>query len=179
MADSLTDKLGIYDIFGIFFSGCIISICSMWLATKIEFFNLNLKINNINGIFVFIIISFFIGIIFQESSSFIHKKIFKKNNFLKESLESKNNNYLYMSKDEIKKLLAKFPQYKDNTGVVRLKNVDRKFIYNQCKYYLIEKNNTALIDKNLALSAMARSLSFYFFYYFYCFFNMYFNVWAI
>ncbi len=166
MPDSLMDKLGIYDVIVVFFSGSIISICSLLFWEELGFPLLSFEMNDISTIFMFVIISSFLGTIFQEFSSIIYKtKIFPNSKLLDEAFKSEDNSYEHMSQEELIKLVRNFgkSQHVDSSNVNNVIDIIGKtYIYNKCKYYLIETGNTTIADKNLALSSMARSLAVYF-----------------
>ena len=108
------------------------------------------------------LICYFVGWIFQELTSFIHKNIIchSENIYLRNALIPKLQHHLHMEPEEIdtvNKYVA------DKLGV---ENSERKenIIYNYCKNYYYKNSNTGSIDRDQAIAAMARSLSFYCFF---------------
>lgn len=63
--DKILERLGIYDLVGVMFSGLIILLLTKYMFA---FLNLNLKID-IDDTFQMLIISYFIGLVFQEIGS--------------------------------------------------------------------------------------------------------------
>lgn len=151
--DSVLEKLGIYELLCILFAGSVITYCSIVLNDFYFGYNVNLSYNGINKTLLFILISCFIGFLFQELGSIIMKRIlFRKNGLLKRAYIKDNERSKYLSESEFNKLEALF----------RRNNVkDLKEKYNKCKYYIISKGNTLTIDKELALSSMSRSFFVY------------------
>lgn len=87
----ILDKLGIYDLVAVLLSGISIStftILVLQLIYKIQI-DTNLQVNET---LLFFVLSYFLGLIFQEISSFIQKKSTHKNNrLLKAALKTSSN----------------------------------------------------------------------------------------
>ena len=72
---------------------------------------------------------------------------------------TKENSLKYITEHEKKKIYS----YLENVLLIKSKSEKDEVIYNYCKYYMMEKNKTASIDKDQSLSGLSRSLSLYFF----------------
>lgn len=150
--DSILEKLGVYELFSIIFAGSVITYCSVILE-KYYFkfgFSLNNLTNGLNKTVLFVLVSCFIGILFQEFGSIIiNRLLFKNNKLLKIAYSSKS-----LSESEYNKLESIF----NDKGINDL--VEK---YNESKYYILLKGNTSRADKEMALSSMSRSFFVYFF----------------
>lgn len=150
------DKLGVYDLIGVLLSG--ISICTFSLLVLQFVYKKHIDIRlQINETLSFLVISYFLGLIFQECSSLIQKKIVYKNNMLlKKALKVSDNSHTFLTETEKSEIYdyvkAKLNVEIDNDNIV----------YNYCKFHVIGNCETARIEKDQALSAMSRSLSLYF-----------------
>lgn len=150
------DKFGIYDLVGVLLSG--ISICTFSLLVLQLVYNIRIDMGlQINKALTFIVLSYFVGLIFQELSSLIQKKItFRNNALLKQSLNTSEKSHILLTQKERDGIYSyvkiKLNLDEDNDNVV----------YNYCKFYVIENYDTTRIDKDQSLSAMSRSLSLYF-----------------
>ena len=154
----ILDKLGIYDLVAVLLSGISIStftILVLQLIYKIQI-DTNLQVNET---LLFFVLSYFLGLIFQEISSFIQKKSTHKNNrLLKAALKTSSNSHIYLTDIEksgvysyiIEKLNLNPDEDNDNV------------VYNYCKFYILENGDTTRIDKDQSISSMGRSLSLYF-----------------
>lgn len=159
MLDNILSRLGIYNLMGVLYTGTIISV-TLWFVNDI--FNI-VKIQfdtlNINGTFLFIVISYFLGLVFQEISSFLSKSFFfRKNKLLHTAMVSKDDDVYLMSDNEMKLLKKKLKEdhaYDNNI-------TDIPYIYNYCKSYCFEHCDVSLIDKDQSIAAMSRSLSVFF-----------------
>ena len=101
----ILDKLGIYDLVAVLLSGISIStftILVLQLIYKIQI-DTNLQVNET---LLFFVLSYFLGLIFQEISSFIQKKSTHKNNrLLKAALKTSSNSHIYLTDIEKSALL--------------------------------------------------------------------------
>lgn len=160
--NKILDKMGIYDLFGVLLSG--ISMSSFTMLIMYYIYNIK-SLNNqsllINETLLFIIISYFLGVIFQEIGSFFYKNIIYKNNTLLKSVLTPTLSYPYnFITDKEKKEIYAFVEKQLNLD----SHADNdSIIYNYCKYSVIEKLDASKMDKDQSLSVMSRSLSLYFF----------------
>ncbi len=159
MLDNVLNKLGLYDLMGVFYTGVIISVIS-WLVNNIfELVSLQIEGFAVNATFLFIVISYFLGLVFQEIGSFLSKVVFfRENKLLLGVLNSKENTSHSMSKAEIKLLKKKIKEECNLTN----DDLDISYIYNHCRYYCMEHCDMTKIDKDQSIAAMGRSLSIFF-----------------
>ena len=144
--DKILEKFGIYDL---------VAILVLQLFYKFSI-NINFRVNET---VVFFVISYFLGLVFQEFGSFIQKKTTHKNNaLLKAALKTSDNSHIYLT-DKEKKGVYSYIIEKLNLNPHD--NIDN-IVYNYCKFYILESNETTRIDKDQSISAMSRSLSLYF-----------------
>lgn len=159
MLDNILSRLGIYDLMGVLYTGTIISVTLWFINSVFDIVNLQFQALDVNGTFLFIVISYFLGLVFQEVGSFISKSIFfRKNKLLHIAMRSKENDPYLMSEAEMKLLKKKLKEergYENN-------NADISYIYNYCKSYCFEHCDVSLIDKDQSIAAMSRSLSVFF-----------------
>ena len=111
--DSALDKVGLYDFLGVFLSGMLLVVVSLYLDLPLV--NLIENTNNdIINVILFMLESYFLGLILQESSSAIDKKYFKfrekaRSNFLNDD------NKIIDNELELKSFLNTHkPQVSDN-----------------------------------------------------------------
>lgn len=148
--ESILKKIDFYELFSIFFAGSIITYLSILICHYHLGISLNYRIN-VSSTLLYILISCFVGFIFQEIGSFVVKNIvYSKNKLVKKAYAANDNNNYMLSTSEFNKLEEIFKE-KD------IKDVVMK--YNLCKYYLQNKGNTTTMDKDLALSSMSRSFA--------------------
>lgn len=154
--DAVFEKLGVYELFSIFFAGSVITYSSIMLNDRYFDFDILLSKNGLNSTFLFILISCFVGFLFQELGSIVNRYIiFRGKGLLKDaySIEKTGVNH-HLSTQEFEKLEALFK--KNNI-------IDLEEKYNTCKYYIIKNGNASKMEKDLALSSMSRSFFIYFF----------------
>lgn len=153
------EKMEIYDLISVLLSGVTIVILSVLiddalLNSKYQF-NTYIKIEDT---FLFLVISYFIGIIFQEISSFIYNHFTKDNRRIIDNVFNKHKNAYQNLSIEEKEGICNIIEKELNLTA----SVDTDFLYNYCKFYLISKDNTTRIDKYQSIFGMSRSLSLYF-----------------
>lgn len=153
------DKLGIYDLVAVLLSGICMSTFSILVFQLI--YNVPVTVDvHVDETILFFVLSYFLGLIFQETGSFIQKKcIYRNNRLLKDALKTSANSHIYLTANE------KNGVYSYVIGKLHL-NPDAEndnIIYNYCKSYIVEHKDTTRIDRDQSISSMARSLSLYFF----------------
>lgn len=153
--DAVFEKLGVYELFSIFFAGSVITYSSIMFNDNYFNIDISLSSNGLNNTFLFILISCFVGFLFQELGSIVNKYIiFRGKGLLKKAYSKEKTGVNHLSAQEFKKLEALFK--KNNI-------IDLEEKYNTCKYYIINNGSTSRIDKDLALSSMSRSFFLYYF----------------
>lgn len=153
--DAVFEKLGVYELFSILFAGAVITYSSVMIYNNCLNIGITWSFNGLNTTILFVLISCFVGFVFQELGSFVNKQIiFRGKGVLKEAYSRGKSGVIYLSVSEYDKLESLFKKEK-------IKGLEEK--YNTCKYYIIKNGNTSKIDKDLALSSMSRSFFIYFF----------------
>ena len=152
--NKILDKFGIYDLIAVLLSG--ISICTFSILVLRFVYDIKISIGTkINESVSFLVLSYFLGLIFQECSSLIYNKIIHKGNaLLIKALKSSDYSNILLTQNEKNGV---YDYVKSKYG---LENDNE--VYNFCKFYIITKFDTTKIDKEQSLSAMSRSLSLYF-----------------
>lgn len=161
--DKILDKFGIYDLVAVLLSGICISTFSIFVLKFVYEVPINVNMQ-VSETFLFFIISYFGGLVFQESSSLIFRVSTNNSNWLlKSALTPAQNSNLYLEAEE-KNGVKSYIQRKlcEQTSSSNSTEIPDNIIYNYCKFYIISNRDTASIDKDQSISAMARSLSLYF-----------------
>ena len=128
----MLNKLGVYDILAVLMSGIVISTFSAFILRYIYYIKIPFEWR-FNQIILILIASYFCGILFQESGSFIQKKlIFRKNGLLKKALSVEDNDHGRLTLFE-KEKIYKYVKHK-----LKLKKDNHSVIYNYCKFYLLK-----------------------------------------
>lgn len=154
------NKLGIYDLIAVLLTGiCISALSLLSIRYVFEFDNYFTSNLEINETFLFLIISYFVGLTFQEIGSFLQRNFLNKNNFLLKRCMKENNKSNFSLTVEEKKEIYNIISKKTN---VDIQQMNEKFVFNYCKFYLINEGDTSRIDRDQSLSAMSRSLSLFF-----------------
>ena len=150
----ILDKLGIYDLVAVLLSG--VSVLTLSLLILQVVYNVSVNLNlMVNEMLSFLVISYFVGVVLQETGSLIVRKILGKNGRLFENVIA--DSYTSITEWEKKEI---FSYVKSQ---LNLKDDNSDVIYNYCKYYVFKNSDTTRIDRDQSLSAMSRSLSLYFF----------------
>ena len=159
MLDNILSRLGIYDLIGVLYTGTIISVTLWFINSVFDIVKLQFEVLDVNGTFLFIVVSYFLGLVFQEIGSFLSKSFFfRKNKLLHTAMVSKENDAYLMSDTEMKLLKKKLKEdhaYDNNI-------TDTSYTYNYCKSYCFEHCDVSLIEKDQSIAAMSRSLSVFF-----------------
>lgn len=173
--DKVLDKLGLYDIVAVLLSGMVITTLSYLLLTAVYAINIEALNNGFDSgvVFIFLILSYFIGLVFQELGALfqftiynlIHNKslaMYKTRKHWEKEKDNGQKSYQYITKAEFELLKKKLKnadiddkEWNDNT------------IFYYCKKYN-EKDNANLLEKLKSLGAMSRSFVIYFFIVFVC-----------
>lgn len=155
---NILEKIGIYDLLAVLLSGICISTFTVLVLQFV--YEISIDVNTqINETLLFFVVSYFLGLIFQEISSFIQKKILKRNNrLLQSALKTSNSSSFQLTDTEKNGVYA----YVVDVLELDPNEENDNTVYNYCKYYVLENKNTSLIDKDQSISSMGRSLSLYF-----------------
>ena len=126
--NQILDKLGIYDLIGVLLSGISITFFTMiviWEGNP-DLLNINLRIQK-DEMVPFLIISYFVGLVFQEISSILHKRIiYPENKLLRKTLYTKENSLKYITGYEIDKIYS----YVENVLHISSESEKDEVIYN-------------------------------------------------
>ena len=153
--NKILEKFGIYDLIAVLLSG--ISICTLSLLVMQLIYEQNINIEiQMNETLSFLVISYFIGLIFQECGSLMRKIKYKNNALLKSALKVSDNSHILLTEYE------KNSVYTYIKSKLSLKEDNDNIVYNYCKYYVMKNCDTTRIDKEQSISAMSRSLCLYF-----------------
>lgn len=155
--DSALDKVGLYDFFGVFLSGMLMVVVSFYLDLPLVNLIENTD-NDIINVILFMLESYFLGLILQETSSAIDKKCFKfrekaRSNFLND------NNKIIDNELELKsfrELANKILSIQDNNHVYS--KDENGYVYYQCKTFLETCGKSDKVNRINSLYAMSRSL---------------------
>lgn len=146
--DKILEKLGVYDLASVLFSGVII----MSLTLKIApFFNEKLIVEVGNSL-QFLVMSYFVGMVFQEIGSLMSDKELLKSVFIESEDER-----LSLTKDEsiyIKSTVGKKKESAIESDVFT--------IYNYCKMDYLKTLSNVELDRKKSIAGMARNLFCYF-----------------
>lgn len=168
--DKVLDKLGLYDIVAVLLSGMVITTLSYLLLTAVYAINIEALNNGFDSgvVFIFLILSYFIGLVFQELGSLfqftVHKLIhnnslamYKTRKHWEKEKDNGQKSYQYITKAEFELLKEKLQnvdmdskEWNDNT------------IFYYCKKYK-EADDMNFIEKLQSLSGMSRSFAIHFF----------------
>lgn len=189
--DKVLNKFGIYDLIAVLLSGLIITSISIIVFNLAGISTSVFNNIGIDKTVLFLIGSYIVGLTAQELGSVLDKYVFFRNNkmlikALRTSIgKGKQINlksHIYMSEREkaevykyviIKMHLAhpnslNLDNSNDIIGFIENHTCGRKdiylnHIYHYCKYYLLKAGVTSNLDKDQSISALCRSLCFYFF----------------
>lgn len=151
--DKLLDKLGFYDLIGVLLPGITATGFSI-LADKI-FFHIGLyEYVSTEDMFLFLMVSYFVGVVLQEGGSIIMKRCDRENKLFNHSLvprENRRDSITEKEKEMFSEVIKKsFPEGTDP---------DWQMMYNFCKH---SGGNTLSTDKDHSIAAMSRSMGLYF-----------------
>lgn len=152
------DKLGIYDLVAVLLSGICITTFSL-LADQVVFQSQLSNFLKVEDTILFLVISYFIGLVFQELSSILQKQITHKNNkLLLKALDTSKKSHQFLTQEEKDGIVQAV-----QTELALKMIPNEEILYNYCKFYLISTGNTARADKDQSTFGMSRSLSLYLF----------------
>lgn len=157
--DSALDKVGLYDFFGVFLSGMLAVVISYYVGIPIMIFTENTD-NNFIAVLVFLLGSYFIGIVLQEASSLLDKK-FKYFKFREKARTDflNTNNSVVENTLELKdyQVLANEILSK-NQASETYSNTECEYVYYYCKTYLEVHCKNDKVNRINSLYGMSRNL---------------------
>lgn len=158
MMDRILEKFGVYDLVAVLLPGISISTFSILVLQICWKISCNINLQD-NETLTFLVISYFVGLVFQELGSLLQQKITCKNSrLLKMALKTSSDSHNCLSESE-KNAVYSYVAEKlhKNTN-----EINDSTVYNYCKFYILEHEDTSRIDKDQSLSAMSRSFALYF-----------------
>lgn len=158
--DKILNKLGIYDIIGVLFTGICVVVIAVFLETKVYESGIIEKLDlHYYGV-TFLVVSYMIGLLLQELGSFFYNEIFYGKDELLVSVFTENNNKRRsLTKEErarLKNIVNPQTKFSDENGN------DYINTYFACKYWMAQNMVVEKVDKNQALAAMSRSMVIFF-----------------
>lgn len=154
--DRILEKFGIYDLIAVLVPGIGMYTLSILVLPMISF-DINLQVD---GMLPFMVVSYFVGLVFQELGSLLlqQKLTHKNSKLLKMAFKTSSDSHVCLSeteKNDVYSYVAK--ELHKNAD-----EISDSVVYNYCKFYILENENTSRIDKDQSLSAMSRSFALYF-----------------
>lgn len=157
--DSALDKVGLYDFFGVFLSGMLAVVISYYVGIPIMIFTENTN-NDFITVLVFLLGSYFIGLVLQEASSLLDKK-FKFFKFR----EKARTDFLNTNNSVVKNTLE-LKDYQNFANEILSKsetsetysNTECEYVYYHCKTYLELHCKNDKVNRINSLYGMSRSL---------------------
>lgn len=166
MINQVLDKLGIYDLVVVLLSGMCITMFSGLLAPVLIQAD-GVMTPEVGDTVPFLLISYFVGVIFQEIGSLLQKRVIQRDDKLLKSVfkSGKHPDYSTALTSEeqvgIRHIVRK--KMKIDKKEPEGSESDIQTIYNYCRLNLNSADNMARADRNQSISGMSRSLSLYFF----------------
>lgn len=198
--EHILEKFGVYDLAAVWLTGVYILYFTIQIAI---FFDITIlcdlvtvllegniwfgEISPYQNVIQFLVISYFIGVLFQEIGSFFQRFFIDKNKkllfqvlgMLEENEEVSKDNDVVSKEDNVEWMESKNKKRKnDRLSLTKKEKMqivvlvqrelnmedkpDEEMIYNYCRYYLINNSGTKRMDKEQTLAGMSRSLSLYF-----------------
>ena len=157
MFDQVLEKLGIYDLIAVLLTGVRICIATILLLDFFDLFSINFSILSGGTTLLFLIISYFVGIVFQEYGSTLMKLFRIENSLLLQksmgiSAGPTDDLSIRLTEAELKMIKEYLKNKKLNENDV---------IYNYCKYK-VSNDGTTMLTKDQSIGTMSRSLFLYF-----------------
>lgn len=163
--NQIFDKLGVYDLMSILLSGICITTFSLGIVTFI--FQLpwlsSLRLIMEDTI-PFLVISYLVGLFFQELSSLLYNLFFlrKGNKLLEKAFDTSDHMFPCLTVNEKKAICTIVENTLERESSKKIK-IDQEVIYNFCKFYLINNNYMTRANMDQTTFGLSRSLSLYFF----------------
>lgn len=156
--DSFVDKLGLYDAIGVFLSGTIVTLICKYLNIY-DIYSKSISNNNVMDIINILLICYVIGLVLQEISSFLEKKIFHfrdnaSTNFLNYGNDVISNPLELQKLRNMAKEILKDEFIKENYT-----KQECEFVFIYCKTFLEIKKKNEKENRINSLYAMSRSLT--------------------
>lgn len=155
--DSALNKVGLYDFFGVFLTGILVTAIFLCLDLPLAF-PLEHTDNAVINLILFILESYFIGVILQEISSFIDRHILKiqktsRSTFLNSNKIIKNELELASARHSANEIL------KINDAGHIFTNSENEYVYFHMKTFLETHDKMDAVERINSLFGMSRSLT--------------------
>ena len=106
----------------------------------------------------FLIVSYIVGLVFQEVTHLLQWSFTgRSNKLLVSAMKHEKDSDIYMEPSEIELLKKKI----EENWKIESERIEPNVSYNYCRSYVAKNGNTARLDREQALAAMARSFSLY------------------
>lgn len=152
----MLEKLGVYDLVVVLLTGSIILTLSIIYIQFTSIIELP-EVVQVSETLLFLVISYFIGIVFQEVGSWVCNLAIDKNHtIICSTLHDSRNSRYHLSQDECDGI---FDYIK---GKMRTKEVSEYSVYSFCKYYVYKNCKTNELKRDLTLAGMSRSFFIFF-----------------
>lgn len=152
----MLEKLGVYDLVVILLTGSIILTLSIMYIQLTDIIELP-EDTQVSETFLFLVFSYFIGVVFQEIGSWICSLTIDKNNkIVCSTFQDLSNTRYHLSQDERDGIINYIKEKKQS------KSISEYSAYSYCKYYVFENCKTTEIKRDLTLAGMSRSFSIFF-----------------
>lgn len=166
MLNEIFEKLGLYDLVAVLLSGICMVVMTLivnpfiWKAPLVDIFLLD-------TIPVFFLVSYVVGVLFQEIGSLILRCLDRNDILLKQTIPQEKNvksldyriSLSELEKQQLKSVCSIVIPEKNS-----INDIDENYMYNFSKFYLIEKKKEMQrSDKDQTIAAFSRSLALYFF----------------
>lgn len=155
--NQILDKLGIYDLLAILFSGISVLTISLLILELVYQIPISTDLN-VNESLLYFVLSYFLGMLLQEIGWLIYAEHICKNRKLLKDVLSTDLDAIYSLTESEKDRLSAYV-----SGQLNMENVNENTIYEYCKSYVLQYCDMSRMDKDQSLSAMSRSFALYFF----------------
>lgn len=155
--DSALDKVGLYDFFGVFLSGMLILVISMYLHLPLKHF-MDATDNEVINLILFILEGYFIGLIFQEVSSALEKKYFRFGEKARTAFLNDNDKIVdnQLELNSFRMIANEMLEVRSNNHIYSKK--ENEYVYYQCKSFIEMHEKSEKINRIDSLYAMSRTL---------------------
>ena len=155
MFDQILEKLGIYDLIAVLLTGVMICVATILLLDFLDLFSIDFSVLSGEVTLMFLIVSYFVGIVFQEYGSILMKLFrIESSSLLKKSMGISAKQTDGFS---IRLTATELNMIKECLKNKKLNEDDE--IYNYCKYKV---SNDGITMLNQSIGTMSRSLFLYF-----------------
>lgn len=157
--DSALNKVGPYDFFGVFLTGILVTIILLGLNLPLVF-PLEHTDNALIDLILFILESYFIGVILQEISSMLDKKLLKIQESARSTFLNSNNNKVVENNLELASAQHSANKIlKKSGGNHTYSSAENEYVYFHMKTFLETQDKMDAVEMINSLFGMSRSLT--------------------